>query len=115
MNSPQVLAAAVALCVALCVAFLLSFALSSFASAESKRQERVTIAGCPYPGVTANCLMIKAANGPAYNISAISPRPRSSGRVIRVRGSVTDKMSACGEGIVLDRIRWTRTRQLCPK
>ena len=78
-------------------------------------QERVTIAGCPYPGVTATCLMIKGANGPVYNISAISPRPRSSGRVIRVRGSVTDKMSACGEGIVLDRIRWTRTRQLCPK
>ena len=35
--------------------------------------------------------------------------------MIRVRGTVTDKMSICGEGIVLDRIRWTRTRQLCPK
>ena len=33
--------------------------LTSFAApAETKRQERVTIAGCPYPGVTANCLMI---------------------------------------------------------
>ena len=89
--------------------------LTSFAaSAEVRRQERVTIAGCPYAGVTANCLMIKAANGPAYNITAIQPRPRSSGRVIRVRGTVTDKMSICGEGVVLDRIRWTRTRQLCP-
>jgi hypothetical protein len=97
--------------VVLCAALLTSFA----APAETKRQERVTIAGCPYPGVTANCLMIKAANGPAYNITAIQPRPRASGRVIRVRGTVTDKLSACGEGIVLDRIRWTRTRQLCPK
>jgi len=106
MNSPQLFALAAAMCAAL----LTSFA----ASAEVSRQERVTIAGCPYPGVTANCLMIKAANGPAYNITAISPRPRPSGRVIRVRGTVTDKMSVCGEGVVLDRIRWTRTRQLCP-
>ena len=106
MNSPQLFALAAAMCAAL----LTSFA----ASAEVSRQERVTIAGCPYPGVTANCLMIKAANGPAYNITAISPRPRPLGRVIRVRGTVTDKLSACGEGVVLDRIRWTRTRQLCP-
>jgi hypothetical protein len=94
----------------LCAVVLTSFTVS----AETKRQDRVTIAGCPYPGVTANCLMIKAVNGPAYNITAIQPRPRASGRVIRVRGTVTDKMSVCGEGIVLDRIRWTRTRQLCP-
>jgi len=106
MNSPQLFASAAVLCAAV----LTSFA----ASAEVRRQERVSIAGCPYPGVTANCLMIKAVNGPAYNITAISPRPRSSGRVIRVRGTVTDKVSACGEGVVLDRIRWTRTRQLCP-
>jgi len=96
-------------------AFLCAALLKSFvAFAESKRPERVTTAGCPYPGVTANCLMIKAANGTVYNITAIAPRPRQSGRMIRVRGTVTDKMSACGEGIVLDRIRWTRTRQLCP-
>jgi hypothetical protein len=82
--------------------------------AEVKRPERVTILGCPYPGVTANCLMIKAANGTEYNISSVSPRPRLSGRMIRVRGSITNKLSACGQGIVLDRIRWTRTRQRCP-
>jgi hypothetical protein len=84
------------------------------AVAEVKRPERVTILGCPYPGVTANCLMIKAANGAEYNISSVSPRPRLSGRMIRVRGSITNKLSACGQGIVLDRIRWTRTRQRCP-
>jgi hypothetical protein len=85
------------------------------ASAQSKRQERISIAGCPYPGVTGTCLMIKAANGTVYNISGVSPRPRLSGRMIRVRGTVTDKLSMCGQGIVLDRIRWTRTRQRCPK
>ena len=82
--------------------------------AESKRGERVSITSCPYPGITASCLMIKAQDGTVYNISAVAPRPRSSTRMIRIRGTVTDKASICGEGIVLDRIRWTRTRQRCP-
>ena len=88
--------------------------MSVAAHAESKRLEHVAVTSCPYPGVTANCLMIKAANGTVYNISSITPRPRHINRMIRVRGVITDKMSACGEGVVLDRIRWTRTRQLCP-
>jgi hypothetical protein len=95
---------------ALCATLL----ATTSASAQSKRQERISIVGCPYPGVTGNCLMIKAANGSVYNITSVSPRPRFSGRTIRVRGTVTDKMSVCGQGIVLDRIRWTRTRQRCP-
>ena len=89
---------------------LVSFA----ASAEVKLNQRVSVSSCPYPGVTGSCLMIKAADGTVYNISSVTPRPRPSGRVIRFRGTVTDKLSACGEGVVLDRIRWTRTRQLCP-
>lgn len=87
---------------------------ASVSMAESKRPERVSITGCPYPGVTATCLMIRAANGTVYNISAVLPRPRQSGRMIRVRGTVTDKLSICGQGVVLERIRWTRTRQRCP-
>jgi hypothetical protein len=106
MKCPQIAAGAVALCAAMLTSFV--------APAEPMRHGRVAITGCPYPGVTANCLMIKAANGAVYNITAISPRPRPSGRMIRVRGAVTDKMSVCGEGVVLDRIRWTSTRQRCP-
>lgn len=87
---------------------------ASMALAEGRRPDRVSIIGCPYPGVTANCLMVKSADGTVYNISSASPRPRDSGRMIRIRGTVTDKLSACGQGIVLDRIRWTRTRQRCP-
>jgi hypothetical protein len=104
--APGAFGAAAALCTALLV--------SLPAHAETKRQERISVMGCPYAGVTASCLMIKAANGTVYNISSILPRPRQSGRMIRVRGSVTDKASACGEGIVLERIRWTHTRQRCP-
>ncbi len=96
--------------VALFAALLTSFA----GAAEPRRAARVTVTACPYPGVTASCLMIKAADSTVYNISAVSPRPRETGRMIRLRGTVTDKLSACGQGIVLDRIRWTRTRQRCP-
>lgn len=105
MKRPQIIAGVVA------CATLLS---APSALAESKRPEHVAVTGCPYPGVTANCLMIRGTNGSVFNISGISPRPRASGRMINVRGIVTDKMSVCGEGVVLDRIRWTRTRQRCP-
>jgi hypothetical protein len=87
---------------------------SSPASAEPKRGARVSVTGCPFAGVTANCLMIRAPDGTIYNITAASPRPRLSGRMIRLRGTVTDKVSICGQGIVLERIRWTRRRQRCP-
>jgi hypothetical protein len=104
MKPPQIVAGAI-----LCAVWW-----SSGALAETKRQERISVTGCPYAGVTGTCLMIKGPTGTVYNISAIAPRPRQSGRMIRVRGSVTDKMSVCGEGVVLDRIRWTRTRLQCP-
>ncbi len=111
MKRPRVAVAAVVLCVALVMAFA---AGAETKGVETKRSERVSITGCPYAGVTGNCLMIKGPTGAVYNITSMLPRPRQSGRMIRVRGSVTDKMSICGEGIVLDRIRWTHTRQRCP-
>ena len=77
--------------------------------------QRVIITGCPYAGVTANCLMIKTSEGKVYNITSITPRPRAMDRMIRLRGTVTDKASICNEGVVLDRIRWTRVRQQCTK
>jgi hypothetical protein len=77
--------------------------------------QRVIITGCPYAGVTASCLMIKTSEGRVYNITGMTPRPRATDRMIRLRGTVTDKLSMCNEGIVLDRIRWTRVRQQCTK
>jgi hypothetical protein len=85
------------------------------AQAAPKVGQRVTVSGCIHAGTPATCLMIKGADGTVYNVSALSPRPRSLDRVIRVRGTVTDKVSICNQGIVLDRIRWSRTRQRCPR
>jgi hypothetical protein len=89
--------------------------LSLPAQAAPNTGQRVTITGCAYAGVTASCLMIKGSDGTVYNITGVNPRPRVLDRMIRVRGTVSDKASMCNEGIVLDRIRWSRTRQQCTK
>jgi hypothetical protein len=86
--------------------------LTSRASAAPRVGERVAFTACPYAGVTAPCLMINAADGTTYNVSSAAPKP-PSGRMIRLRATVSDKLSACNQGIVLDRIRWTPIRQKC--
>ena len=85
------------------------------ALAAPKVGQRVTVTGCVYAGTPATCLMIKGVDGTVYNISSLNPRPRALDRVIRVRGTATDKVSICNQGVVLDRIRWSRTRQRCPR
>lgn len=87
---------------------------ASSAQAAPKVGTRVSVVACPFAGVTASCLMIKGGDGTLYNITGITPKPRASRHMIWLRGTVTDKVSMCNEGIVLDRIRWTRTRQKCP-
>lgn len=93
-------------------------ALSTFsapaAPTSSRPGERITLTACPYPGVVATCLMLNGADGTVYNITGASPKPRLIGRMIRLRGAITDKLSICSQGITLDRIRWTRSRQKCP-
>ena len=89
-------------------------ALVSFpAQAAPKPGERIAVFACPYRGVVATCLMINGAEGAVFNISAASPQPRLTGRMIWLRGTVTDKASMCSQGVVLDRIRWTRLPQRC--
>ena len=95
-------------------ALALTAGLSTQAVAQPSAQQRVIMTGCPYAGVTANCLMIKSSEGRVYNITSITPRPRGTDRMIRLRGTVTDKLSACNQGVVLDNISWTATQQKCP-
>jgi hypothetical protein len=75
---------------------------------------RISLTACPYAGITAPCLMIKGPDGTVYNLTAAVAKPPFNGRMIRLRATVTDKLSACTQGIVLDRIRWTPVRQKCP-
>jgi hypothetical protein len=82
--------------------------------AAPKVGERIAITACPYRGVVATCLMIDGADGTVFNISGANPKPRLMGRMIWLRGTITDKASMCSQGTVLDRIRWTRLPQRCP-
>jgi hypothetical protein len=93
--------------------WLLGATLITAAAAAPSAGERVSVMACPYAGVTAPCLMIKGADGSIYNITAAAPKPPLNGRMIRLRATVTDKLSACAQGTVLERIRWTPVRQKC--
>lgn len=93
-------------------AALLACALASPAAAEGKK---VMITGCPYPGVEFNCLMIKGKDGTVYNITGANPKPLPNDVAIIVTGTVAQKISICMQGIVLDDIKWDRTKMRCPQ
>ena len=56
--------------------------------------------------------MIIGADGTVYNITSANPKPPLD-VMIQLRGTVTDKLSACNQGLVLDNINWTPTQQKC--
>jgi hypothetical protein len=85
----------------------------AFARAAPQVGDRISLTACPHAGVTAPCLTISGADGTVYNITGAAPKPPLNGRMIRLRGSVSDKLSACLQGTILDRIRWTPVRQKC--
>jgi hypothetical protein len=93
-------------------AALLACALASPVAAEGKK---VTITGCPYPGVEAACLMIKDKDGTVYNITSANPKPASNDVAIILTGTVAQKLSICLQGTVLDDIKWDRTKMRCPQ
>jgi hypothetical protein len=87
--------------------------ISAAAQAAPQVGDRVALTACPHAGVTAPCLTIAGTDGTVYNITGASPKPPLNGRMIRLRATVSDKLSACLQGLVLDRIRWTPVRQKC--
>jgi hypothetical protein len=94
-------------------AVVIAALLSCAAQAAPQVGERVALAACPHAGITAPCLTVNGADGTLYNITAAIPKPPLNGRMIRLRATVSDKLSACLQGTVLDRIRWTPVRQKC--
>ena len=94
-------------------ALLAAVLVSAAAQAAPQVGERVALIACPHAGVTAPCLTVSAADGTVYNITGAAPKPPLNGRMIRLRATVSDKLSACLQGRVLDRIRWTPVRQKC--
>jgi hypothetical protein len=99
--------------VAASTAMLAGVLISAAAQAAPQVGYRVALTACPHGGITAPCLTINAADGTVYNITGATPKPPLNGRMIRLRATVSDKLSACLQGTVLDRIRWTPVRQKC--
>jgi hypothetical protein len=87
--------------------------MSSSALAAPKPGENVSVAACVRAGVEASCLMISGADGTVFNITSANPKPPRD-VIIELRGTVTDKLSACNQGVVLDNINWTATQRKCP-
>jgi len=87
--------------------------ISATVQAAPQVGDRVALTACTHAGITAPCLTINGADATVYNITGATPRPALNGRMIRLRATVTDKLSACLQGLVLDRIRWTPVRQKC--
>lgn len=69
--------------------------------------QKVTVVGCPVPGVEPRCLMIRGEDNVTYNITGARVRPNVGQRAVRLTGTKTKKASYCMQGIVLDNISWT--------
>jgi hypothetical protein len=87
----------------------------AFASPVAAEGKKITLAGCPYPGVLTTCLMIKDKDGTVYNITSANPKPAPNDVAIVLTGTVTQKLSICAQGAVLDDIKWDRTKMRCPQ
>ena len=86
--------------------------LSSSALAAPKLGEIVSVTACARAGVEGSCLMITGTDGTLFNITGANPKPPRE-VMIELRGTVSDKLSACNQGIVLDNISWTATQRRC--
>ena len=74
--------------------------------------EEVTVSGCASAGVEANCLVLKSGDK-TYDITAA--QPAHPGTYGTVKGTLTDKLSACQQGPVIDPATWeVETGKECP-
>ncbi|HWP26394.1 MAG TPA: hypothetical protein VNL39_08640 [Xanthobacteraceae bacterium] len=82
-------------------------------SGVSATAQKVTVVGCPVPGVELRCLMIRGEDNVTYNITGARVRPNVGQRAVRLTGTKTKKASYCMQGIVLDNISWTYIDRKC--
>ena len=87
-------------------------ALFGAPAAVSAPGDNISVLACARAGVEANCLVITGEDGSVYNITSASPKPPLNVKV-QLRGTVTDKVSACNQGLVVDNITWSATQDKC--
>lgn len=67
--------------------------------------EEISVSGCAAAGVEASCMILKAEDGKTYDITAARPAPEP-GTYGKVTGTLSDKMSICQQGPVIDPAQW---------
>lgn len=82
------------------------------APAKTPKPKTVTVTGCPQKGFPESCTIINAPKDTRYNISSANP-PAPIGKMVQLKGTVTDKHSFCG-GLTLDNIKWVELKRRCP-
>ena len=87
--------------------------LSFIAMAMPAFAEDISASGCAAAGVEANCLVLKSGDK-TYNITAAQPTP-VPGTYGTVKGTLSDKMSSCQQGQILDPAIWeVEAGKACP-
>jgi hypothetical protein len=75
--------------------------------------EEITVSGCAAAGVEANCIILRTGDK-TYDITAAQPAP-VPGTYGTVKGTLTDKLSACQQGPAIDPAAWeVETGRQCP-
>lgn len=67
--------------------------------------EEISVSGCAAAGVEASCMILNAEDGKTYDITAAQPVPEP-GTYGMLTGTLTDKMSTCQQGPVVDPAQW---------
>ncbi|MGE0007425.1 MAG: hypothetical protein AB7S92_17785 [Parvibaculaceae bacterium] len=75
--------------------------------------EEITVSGCAAAGVEANCIILRTGDR-SYDITAAQPAP-VPGTYGTVKGTLTDKLSTCQQGPVIDPAAWeVEAGRQCP-
>jgi hypothetical protein len=75
--------------------------------------EEISVSGCAAAGVEANCIVLKSGDK-FYDITAAQPTP-VPGTYGSVKGTLSDKMSTCQQGQIIDPATWeVEPGKACP-
>ena len=94
------------------LAFLMTAAVPQQSQAQGTR---VAVLGCVSQGVEGGCLIITDnVSGKVYQINAAQPKPDPAKRlVVRLSGTIVNKISFCQQGAILEDIKWSYTKMRC--
>jgi hypothetical protein len=94
------------------LAFLMTAAVTHQSQAQATR---VSILGCVSRGVEGGCLIITDnVSGKTYQINSAEPKPDPAQRlVVRLSGTIVNKIDFCQQGPILEEIKWTYTKMRC--